>query len=173
MHWALERRHYQPAAKHTICLSSASCAHKHTHTRPHWHTYWQEIRGRSPGLNGENWEAEWMNTALTFSVSVIQASNSRHLRLYMRAVKHIPQVTQVPHRQRRAHQQTARDMKSWLRVKSSPAEMCETAAQHSWGPLCHYQIIVSVDSGHDAPEVYMKEGLLWGSKPLISNPKKW
>lgn len=64
----------------------------------------------------------------------VSPSKSRHLRLYMRAVKHIPQVTHVPHRRHWAHQQTARDMKSWLRVKSSAAEMCETAARHSWGP---------------------------------------
>lgn len=103
----------------------------------------------------------------------VSPSNSRHLRLYMRAVQHIPQVTQVPHRQHWAHQQTARDMKSWLRVKSSPVEMCETALRHSWGPDTVIIRLLSPLTADMTLQVYMKEGLLLGSKPLISNPKKW
>lgn len=160
---ALEGRHYQPAAKHTICLSSASCAHKHTHARPHWHTYWQEIRGRSPGLNGENWEAEWMNTALTFSVSVIQASNSKtfavvhessktHSFRWLRCHAADTELTSERHATWKADCAWSHRQQRCVRLqRSTPEDQT----------LCHYQIIVYVDSGHDAPSLH-ERGLVVG-----------
>lgn len=139
--WALEGRHYQPAAKHTICLSSASRAHKHTHARTPALTHILAGDTRSPPRtkwgklgSGVDEHSSHLFGECYSGGPLVWQSNSRRLRSYTRAVKHIPQVTQVPHHRRWAHRRTARDMKSWLRVKSSPAEMCETAARHCWGP---------------------------------------
>lgn len=116
---------------------------------------------------GKNWEAEWMNAALTLSVSVTPAPlQFRRLTADICGCtweQHIPRVTQVPHRQHWAHQQTARGMKRRLRVWSHRQRRCVRLQRGTPEDqtLCHYQIIVSADSGHDAPSLH-ERGLVVG-----------